>query len=653
MSAAAGIRVIAESAAAWRQAECVRPELAAAPWATTAPYLVECLRAAGREVHCLDDQPQAVADAVGYTALAVSRRLADHLDEEREGWPGRLRPGPAMAPSAYRMFTSLFYKAQLLDRFLAAAPDGARTIAVGQDELTAGRGFELVLHRFDTLFSIIGRRIGLETISHQAPAPGGALANGDFLRPSFWTRAVTAMNAPVVSPLYRVWRGALRGRPVRLYPGRANRRVLIHEGNELIEEIFPQLLLRGARVWALARFAPEASAVEEGTDAGPLRATIEAIAREEWERHGLIWGQAAAAAAGMGAERIAAALPHGRHAASRVPDFCARLEDEAGSGTIGIVTNGLNSPAERLLRQGLEGAGIPVHVVDHGVGPGLDMLHKASFDAGLGEVSRGAILFNECHRAARAEVAGVPPEATTVAGAPRILRRIGFRALQRRAARRAVRAKGRLVVWNTALYANNYQFLPHYWRDTPYHALRKHIVHDILGKCRGEVLVKLYPTYRYVDPDPFAGLIELPANCRQVQFTDFRNLRAAADVLINETPGSVLGWSWGAGVPQIYLETGACPLLPAIEERFRRSLFFIDAREAGWAEKLTALLDVPDAELSTRYDAMADERAETGRHCILGPEGHAGARAARYVLDNLRRRGQAEKVAGAVIEPGA
>lgn len=652
MSAAASIRVIAESAAAWRHAETERPELAAALWATTSPYLVECLRAAGREAHCLDDQPQAVADAVGYVSLAVSRRLADHLDEEWDDWPGRLRPGLAVAQSAYRMLTSLFYKAQLLDRFLAAAPDGARTIAIGQDAFTRGRGFELVLYRFDTLFSIIGRRIGLETISFQAPAPSGAMANGDFLRPSFWTRAVTAMNAPVVSPLYRAWRSALRGRAVRLYPGRANRRVLIHEGNELIEEIFPQLLLRGARVRALARFAPRTSEVGEAVDAGPLRATIEVIAREEWDRHGLVWGQAAAAAAGMAAERIAAALPHGRHVAARVPDFCTQLEAEAGGGTVGIVTNGLHSPAEQLLRQGLERAGIPVHVVDHGVGPGLDTLHKASFDAGLGEVSRGAILFNECHRAARAEGVGAPPEATTVVGAPRIVRHIGLRALQRRAARRAVRAKDRLIVWNTALYANNYQFLPHYWRDTPYHALRKHIVHDILGRCRGEVLLKLYPTYRYVDPDPFAGLIELPANCRQVQFTDFRNLRAAADVLINETPGSVLGWSWGAGVPQIYLESGACPLLPDIEARFRRSLFFVDAREVGWEERLAMLLDLPDAELRARYDAMADERAETGRHCILGPEGHAGARAARYILDNLRQRGQAARVTGAVAEPG-
>ena len=182
--------------------------------------------------------------------------------------------------------------------------------------------------------------------------------------------------------------------------------------------------------------------------------------------------------------------------------------------------------------------------------------------------------------------------------------------------------------------------------------MRKHIVHDILGQCRGEVLLKLYPTYRYVDPDPFAGLIELPANCRQLQFTDFRNLRAAADLLINETPGSVLGWSWGAGVPQIYLETGACPLLPEIEALFRRSLFFIDAREAGWEEELRALLDLPSAELGARYDAMAAARAETSRHCILGPEGHAGARAARYVLDNLRRSGRAARMAGAVAEPG-
>ena len=334
MSTAANIRVIAESAAAWRHAEATRPALAAATWATTSPYLVECLGAAGREAHCLDDQPQATADAVGYVSLAVSRRLADHLDEARGDWPAPLRPGPAIAPSAYRMFTSLFYKAQLLDRFLAAAPDGARTIAVGEDALTPGRGFELVLHRFDTLFAIIGQRIGLETIAHEAPAPSGALANGDFLRPSFWTRAVTAMNAPLVSPLYRAWRGALRGRPVRLYPGRGGSRVLIHEGNELIEETFPQLLLRGARVRALARFAPRSDEVVEDWDIEPLREKIEAIAREEWERHGLIWGPAAKTAAGVAAERFAAALPHGQYAATQVPEFCARLRAEAGSGRI-------------------------------------------------------------------------------------------------------------------------------------------------------------------------------------------------------------------------------------------------------------------------------------------------------------------------------
>ena len=617
-------------------------DLAHATWATTSPYVVECLRAAGRSVLCLDGKvSQEDADRVGYMALRAARRIERHLDGVCTDWPPGISLGSAVVHSAHRLLTSLFYKALLLDRLLANTPEGARTIVVGQDSLSPANGFELIPNRFDTLFAVLGRRLGLGFIPFDAPRPSGALVSGDFLRPSLWTRAVTAINAPVFAPLFRAWLQVWGGRRLRLVRGRGNLHVVIYGSNELIEEIFAHLLLQGATVHQAPAFTPAGDLLEESAalSIGDLSETVSAICRKEAALCGLSCGPAFAVAAEISAERITAALAQGRRAADHVADYCADVKRRCSDGPIVILTDGLGKPAERLLQQGFARAGIPVYTVDHGVGPGLDHLHKAVYDNGLAPEVRGAITYTECRQIAECAASGAPLGASAVVGVPQVIRKIGLRSLQRRVVRRvlAVRKK-RLIVWTTALYPNNYQFLPHYWRDTSYHALRKRIVYDILGRCDDDVLLKLYPTYRYVDPDPFAGLLELPPNCRQIQFTDFRNLRAAADVLILDAPGSVLGWAWSADVPQIYIETGMCPLLPEIAERFQESLFYVDVRDAGWEDRLWGFLALPHRELVARYDAKAARRLETERFCILGPEGKAGKRAAAFIFASAADR---------------
>jgi hypothetical protein len=274
--------------------------------------------------------------------------------------------------------------------------------------------------------------------------------------------------------------------------------------------------------------------------------------------------------------------------------------------------------------------------VEHGVSVGLSPAHLAAYRNGLPPDVRHTIYFNACQQMAELEGRVHDKEATAVVGVPRLVRHIGLRSLQRKVLRAAFRVKGRLVVWITGLYPNNYQYLPHYWRDMPYHRVRRRLVSEVFGKCRDTVMIKLYPTCRYVDGDPFAdpGCIPLPANCRIAQFSDFRSLRAVADVLVIDTPSSALGWSWGTGKPLIYLETGMYTVLPDVAGEFRKAMFFIDGRTSGWERELQALLELPAAELAARYDAKAEARRVVGERYVLGPPGSAGQKAAGFILNS-------------------
>jgi hypothetical protein len=222
-------------------------------------------------------------------------------------------------------------------------------------------------------------------------------------------------------------------------------------------------------------------------------------------------------------------------------------------------------------------------------------------------------------------------------------RRIGARALQRRLARRGAGGK-RVVGWLTGLYPNNMPFLPHYYRDGSYHELRRRVVSDVLGRIGDDVLLKLYPTMRHADPDPFAGLMTLPANCRTAYLVDFRNIRAAFDVIIIDEPGSALAWCWGTGAPIVVLDT-EMHLNGGAAAALREAVFYVDTASSGWQGELAALLTLPDQELRRRWNAMAERRRAVSEHMVLGPAGAPGRRAAQGILADMA--GAAAPVRGA------
>jgi hypothetical protein len=175
------------------------------------------------------------------------------------------------------------------------------------------------------------------------------------------------------------------------------------------------------------------------------------------------------------------------------------------------------------------------------------------------------------------------------------------------------------------------QFLPHYWRDGAYHSIRKEILFGVLANIDYDVLLKLYPTFRFNDPEPFSFKDEMPKNIVVEQFKDFRSLRAAADVILIDGPGSVLGWAWGCQKPIIYIETGMYTLRDEIAESFREAVFFVDVREGNWRAELAELLGMPVKNLWAEYKLKASKRFDVGVECIFGDRENSGIRLARFL----------------------
>lgn len=633
--------VVVESAAALRHAEAQLG--AAARWVTMSPYVTEMLRERGEPPIVLDALLAAeTANEVGYAALDAAKRAAAAIDAHMN-WPLGVTPGAMLVRSLHRAITAFLYKATLMDRLRQEVGSSAPLVAVGNPEPTPVTGFEVQCGRFDTLLATFAAAVGGTVMRFDAPKPPGSGTNGDFMRPSPWTRFVTVMNAPVASMSYRLLRRFASRRPRRAWVGTTELTAAVFSANELVEETVTALARRGARLTWLPSFPSEAAQIRPVHAAdvleGQLRAEILSALREP----GGI-GPAVAQVGALIASRAVEALTRVDDLARQAERWSDAFVATAGTNNVAVLSNAVSAPTDHMAAQRLVARGVSLYVFEHGVGAGLDENHEAVYRAGLAPWVDRAVYYAPQQRAAAANAGKEEKPSSVVAGAPAISRRVGFAPLQRWVVRHRLgfKSQERALVWATGLYPNNMPFLPHYYRDASYHALRRRIVYDVLGRLEDRVLLKLYPTFRFSDPDPFAGLMRLPANCRSEHLVDLRNLRAAADVILVDAPGSTLVWCWGAGVPIIYLDT-EMRLTPAIAREFGRALFYFDTAQEGWTQSLADLLALPHREMLERWERMADARRALGARMIVGPQGKPGMVAADYILEDIRSAGSGAK----------
>lgn len=456
-------------------------------------------------------------------------------------------------------------------------------------------------------------------------------------------RMLLLMNSNVALLAYKFWKIVLKGRTVALRSKNTEANILMHLECELLEEAFLYFLACGCRIIDFKRIAKDSFSIDEKSEWIADRNQLNSIwipCLAQLQKDGLIMGQDLSGIISLvhtmledDVRTCIEAVPHYIRLAQRIgPKF-----NEGNFQPAALVGNALASPTQKTMFQIFNKAGIPVFALEHGITNGILQAAEYWHEENAMTNSHAWVCFNEIsnnyHKRSKPDGAG------KAVGMPRAHRKVRFGNLQRIFIRRSLKlpSKARIVIYVASLYHNNQIYAPFCFTDNEYHFFKKSVVFDVLGKVADPCLVKLYPTYRYPDEDPFAGLLKLPGNVRAIQFVEYRYLRAVADVVICDSPQSTLGWVWSSGKPLIYLDHPFSPVVPSVADRMDESIFRIDCSSDKWQEEALALLRLPHEELCSRWKKKEKERKEMEKTHIFGPRGRAGRNAAEFVVNETLR----------------
>jgi hypothetical protein len=156
----------------------------------------------------------------------------------------------------------------------------------------------------------------------------------------------------------------------------------------------------------------------------------------------------------------------------------------------------------------------------------------------------------------------VPRQRRVVAGMPKAMIGLGLRSLRRSFARRYLKVEQseHVVMYVAELEKNNYIYGPGIDNDLQYF---NKTVDMTVALCEAlpnsVILLKLYPTERYLDSQSFADLTSRFRNLRITKDFDFRFMALAADLIVTTSTQSTLGWAIGSGIPCLFADFDWAP----------------------------------------------------------------------------------------------
>lgn len=621
--------IVLESETAYRHAKSLFQGMTVTWW-TTSPWLFEKLSEAGEEVLSLERSVRpGDAHAIGELAVLVAEGITDYIDERLTDLPSGMRAGAALGESLFRTLSTLYYKAWLLEQVLDQSKD--KTYVIGDDHFHPPGQLSVILPRKATLFAALCSQSACEGVQvipfedvdweKEARAKMGGVGR------SLWERMINLMNMPGSTLRFKIYRHLNnRGRTRDI---RRRQDVYILKLNPLIEEAFFPMRRRGLRVKMLP---PLEVANSTGDESGAL-GTFD----EFCERYLSIMRQAGRSMAQgplfEGATKLAASLTLGalkfsRAQAEKIEEYVIGeiVQDPAKNGAI-VLTNALSLPPEVMFYHCCKHRRVPVFLVSHGVSAGLSKYHDRMHK--IMSFSHGDVFFGYSRGECR------PGGNHVVTGAPFSERSIVAKRIQRSLARRHLRVPPdkRLIMYVANLYSNNAVDLPYGGTNDWFeHCLKKTIVQEVFGRLSDHCILKLYPTQRYADPDPFLGMSQFP-NVDIVQWSEFRYLRSACDVVIVDMVQSAFGWAWSTGVPLILLDTPYYPLLPDVKKELEEAIFIIPVEREKWGQELLNLLELPGEELARVWRKKEAARLRTERERIMGPGTEVGEVLAQVVSE--------------------
>lgn len=539
-------------------------------WWTTSPFLLLRLPELGETVSSPEvGVPSSEFNALARAARKIIRPLCGAL-QATGSWRAIQNIERVFGSQLVACIFVTFYKGLLLDRVMTSA-DGAPVACVGDPNNRGLLGLSLIYGRFDTLFARLANQwaeSGITVISLPVSVDVQDAINNGITHRSLGAqeKLLSLINNTLSSVLYKLWRN-LRAR--RLWPGnsvsfrfRPRRTIYVHKDCEHIEEAFLGILLRGGRVSKLPPL-PSARATTVNILDLPCAQDLTEIFRDLCHRalqeENIVWRNAFSPCTQLVVERILYCL-EGFYQSLPVlenefdiltKDF--RPEDE-------ILTSAMNTLVERYFAEHCRTRGIRVNTVDHGVTLGLSewSFHHAGFSG----MAVGDRAFYICSRGAEAVAKCHPEQEAHAVGLPQVTARPPFRSVQRMLSRRLLDLDDgdHIVMIVGDLDRNNYIYGPYQDNDLQFMSKTRQVTELI---CRAfpasRVILKLYPTQRYLDEYDFSDLQGRFGNLRIVKNLEFRFVRTAADLLLTSSTQSTLGWVLGSGVPYFYLDFSWSP----------------------------------------------------------------------------------------------
>jgi len=541
-------------------------------WWTTSTAVIDELTYRGESCCSMESNVSFhESDLLATACYSFANSIQDWLNVSCS-WRGYADIGLAVAAQVNRCFFVTLYKALLLERIVVKAEESREQIeSIGDPNAVAQVALSMVYGRFDTIFALLAKTASLNNLAvvphvlsveelsnrHRAIVDRKMGASEKLLS--------IVSNTPG-SFLFKCWKRIRKNRwkllqQVRLFPI-VKRRFYINGGNELIDEIFIELLLKGGSVSMLPQL-PRVEGSPAVQDSVPDEAAIVSAFRlraiDALCSTGLQVSPVMNAGIHIACERFITLLRRIYFSFDKLTVGYQKVSDQIGKDAW-VLSHGLSSVEEKLFYNHCQVHGVTVVAFEHGVGLGLS---KWADVAGCYFAMRHADFGVYNSKIAVEEIATVAPNQRRIsAGLPRTMMGLGLSSLRRSIARKwlKIEADAHVVMCVAELEKNNYMYGPSVDNDLQYFNKTVGLVTTLCESFpNSQVVLKLYPTERYLDSQNFSGLSERYGNLMVVKDVDFRFIGLAADLILTSSTQSTLGWVVGSGIPCLFAEFDWAP----------------------------------------------------------------------------------------------
>lgn len=538
-------------------------------WWTTSPKLLAILPDHGEQVRSPEESlSQEEVDALAKRARDLAVDFSDWY-QEKSSWNSYINFRLVLGANLARCLFVTSYKALLLSRIVHEA--GAEpVVCVGDPDEPGFSGLSMAYGRVDTLFSFVAaeaKELGISIVKHKNTSNlSNAIDDAVRNRPmGKLEKLLSVLNNTPGSFLYKAFRtlqhkGLFRSWGITFFP-LPKKSFWILKDCELLEEVVLGVLLKGGRI----RRLPKLPTIEPNLlpPKNPDESDVVERIKDLMRHYPMPYGEDSRVISNTVTEIVTRRLLRLLGILRwKTPELTAQFEIMVRSMKVKdeILTNELTAPIEGLFYSYCKSRKIRVNAFEHGVTLGLsDWSMWEGRTRGMLAADRG---FYHCPRAVDVVKSHAPWQEMHVIGLPKVMTNSIFRLIFKRLGRHllGIKKKDRVIMYASDLDHNNFIWGPHLENDLQFYTKTRQIIGALCKQFpESTVVLKLYPTQRYVDAYDFTDLAKDFSNLRIVGGVDLRFLTASADLIVTSSTQSTLGWISTARVPFLVLEFLWCP----------------------------------------------------------------------------------------------